>query len=274
LINAKDGDKAHIQELAKELGLPEIKPVSSIIREKKERMSGAGEVNPLNSAKLLVFDADGDGDSCNPSGYWKKEKVKAKEGGVYVGIDRYKIHGNDPSCWIARYTDILQVIGEDISDLVIIGAKSASVGLLVDSDLWVSLKDYTETKAREYLDANNLVERMGLRLSIQQLQGHNHYTALKVMKGLDAEISKPLGKFFAKVGELKVKLGDTKDLEAFMNRSNGLFNFNAEANTVKLHSEFCSLMDHYPMLRIMSYWDLSGNEVAIKEYIDAIDSLK
>ena len=254
--------------------MPEIKPVSSIIREKKERMAGAGDVNPLNSAKLLVFDDDGTGHSRNPSGYWKKEKVKAKEGGIYVGIDRYKIYGNDPSDWIKKYTDILQIIGEDISDLDIIGAKTASVGLLHASDVWVSLKDYTETKAREYLDANNLVERMGLRTSIFQLQGHDHYSTLKNMKGLDSDINKPLGKFFAKVDELKVKLGDTKDLELFMNRANGLFDFNTESNLVKLHSEFCSLMDHYPMLRIMNRWDMSGNEVAIKEYIDALDLLK
>lgn len=270
--NETDGDIAARRiELAIELGIDEILPISSIIRDKKVRATGDGSVNPLNSSRLLVFDADGDGDNSTPSGYWKKGKLRVNNGGMYVRIDRYKVFGENPKCYINDLFRDLESMGVDTADFVIIGAKTAIVGQLEEREEWTELRDYVKEVATDYLRGVNLSERIALDNSIRLFKSTY---SLNVKDLGEIRVDKPLGKFIKRLDESIAIVGDVTELKQAIHLTRNYCSSNDSVKVYNFTMEWNSVLGHYPLMKVLSSWQLVDNLGHVTEYINAIDNVE
>ena len=151
--------KGSIQALRDLLGYEgDIDPISTIERPKRASR-GTADYNPMNAKRMLVYQTDSSHHLSNEkSTYWKMDKVDVRHGGIYVPISRYKVDGHDdtPDKYIEQYIRTLNVIGEDTTDIKIVGVKTALQDKVKADPDWITLNDYVKGKVEEFVEANDL----------------------------------------------------------------------------------------------------------------------
>lgn len=263
------GSEQDIADFKNEIGVSEITPISSIVRDKKAQSSST--YNPMNSCKVLVYDENGYGKQ--PSTYWNKADVDISAGGIYVPIERYKICGEFPHLYVNRYKEALEYIGEDVSDMVIVGAKIRFVeDKLEDMDNWITLREYAKSKVIPALKKANLSHRMGIRDTFYNLASDSVYKKYNDIIGtLNVDSNGVMGKFINKCIPEFNKLGDEGDLSKFISLSN-LFQFKIERQeSINLLNEWKRVVSFYPMIALVDMWRVKNEANAIQQYINSVD---
>lgn len=274
------GTPEDIKELELELGLESpIPPVSSIIREKKV-CSNSYDVNPLNSSKLLVYD-DSDANSQDPSSWWRKEKLRVNDGGVYVIINRYKISDEMPSCYMNRMAETLKLVNEDLGDIDVIGAKCSMYSKLSSMSEWTSLEDYVKEKVMSYFKVNNVEDTI---ISYKELQKLKHDTQFLRYRTVLGEIATEM--VLDKDSRIMKLLDTVKEIEDTIYPNNKInsniesyvclanryqYLANVEANKMGLLEIWNDISSQYPLMFAVSAWDISSYNEAIKDYIRVKD---
>jgi len=154
---SEDGNNDAIQRLMDLLGYEGmVAPISTVERPKRASRA-SGDYNPMNSKKMLVYQTDTSlHDETVKSSYWVSEKVDVRHGGIYVSIDRYKVHGEiQPDDHISPLMHVLTLIDED-TDFNVIGVKTAMQDKVREDDNWITLKEYVVGKVRDYLADQDL----------------------------------------------------------------------------------------------------------------------
>jgi hypothetical protein len=263
-------DAAGLKALRDELGIAVIEPVSVIERIKQTRATGSTEVNPLNSAKLLIYDND-DADCDVPASYWRKDKVRVSHGGIYVTIDRYKVNDDTADVYINRMLDALEAIDED-NDIQVIGARWKVAQELEAAGGWVSLKDYVKGKVEAHLEAEKLGENIALA---KQLNGlHNAMYRYDSLRKMDVADDGTLGEFLTLLGLVEDAVGDKAHADK-MTRVAGMFGIEIEAKTdIDLDAEWNKVMKAYPLMFAINEWKIDSHKDDLQVYIKAMDLLK
>jgi len=265
------GNASDIKLIQEELGM--IKPiplVSSIKRDKKARVAAASisEVNPLNSVQLLKYD-NTDGRYKKPATYWKKDKYRVANGGVYVCIDRYKIAGMNPESYIREYESTLSLIGENLEDIDVIGAKYRTAEKLRHMDNWITLADYVRKRVRSYLKLNDFSKEVAWDTEYQSLKNMTCYDNYRFfLKDIDVDENSVLGEFITTVDKVQESI---KDIDVSTHRTLAYRHGDEEVKIEKvgLLDLWEAVIDAYPLLSSIN--SVYSNKDKIKEYIKAMD---
>jgi len=149
------GRQSVIKMLTDLLGYEDtIDPISSVERPKRAS-TASGDYNPMNAKRMLVYADKSQHRSAIKLSYWTTEKVDIRHGGLYVPMDRYKIHGCFPNQVVEPLLNALRSMGENVDGMQIVGVKTAMRNKVVADPNWMLLKDYVREKAKEHIEAND-----------------------------------------------------------------------------------------------------------------------
>jgi len=271
------GSKVDIEALRVELGVDTIPAISTIEKKKNSSVYKTADYNPKNATRLLIHDTDDSNhDYSVPSTYWHNEKVKVGDGGVYVNINRYKIHGEHPYDYLNRMSEIFDLMDKDMDDLVIVGAKDSVVGKLEAEGIWKTLEVYLKEELEAYVKDNKLSRKIKDACTIQSFNT-NSGRIVKLVMDMNLDKTKPCGKFAERVKKMRASVKDVETLVKVGRAMNRLDISNTGKGTgtaIDLHAEWDKIQKGYPLLEDVDSWRIDERKKYIEEYIQALDMVK
>jgi hypothetical protein len=272
------GSKKKIAEFKKTLGMTDaIPPISSIERTKNTTTGTlrAVDYNPKNGTRLLVYETDDNlWSSCDYSTYWRNEKIRVSDGGIYVHINRYKVDGDmNPETYMNDLSETLKLIGEDLDKLTIVGAKN-SVAVKLDADEnWTKLHVYVKEKLEAYAKDGDILERVN-RVALINYLDRNGGQMFKMCAKMNLDKEKPLGEFLERVSAIREQIKESKRMTRLNSVLTRYSIIKSDAEE-KLHDEWTKLSEKtYPLLEELDGWNISKKKGQIQEYINALDLVK
>jgi hypothetical protein len=257
-----------------------IEPISSIVRPKRAS-NGSNGVNSMNSKKLLVYQTDRcEHDEKVKSSYWTTEKVDVRNGGLYVGIDRYKVNGYSiASEYIEPLLTALRIIGVDMTDLKIIGVKTAMSQKVREDDNWVHLQEYTRDLVKKYLEDGNFYEDL-VKAQAYYTNGSNTRLGNFIVEHIDnwdLDTDSPIFKYWEILEDWKESTVAVRDINSLISKAGiGWTTVDTGDDINKLQLElstcFTAIDEAYPMLNMVidSY---QYKEEIVSEYMTQMEEL-
>jgi hypothetical protein len=256
------------------LGKPDkVQPISVIVRNKKTRQAFSGSgYNPKNASKMLIYD---DSDvTCDAASFWVKGKIDVRHGGIYVSIDRYKIHGNRPNGYIDNMLGVLEYIDED-TDIEIIGVKTAMLDKVRESDRWTALGDYVKDKFEAWMKAEDVADKISTYGAFDQFRDDSYDYEKQTLvdrcrSWTIADESSPIGSFIKmiQVGKEDQQIADK--VRPFCQRlSIDLNGVGQPTHTLEDYKEaYKAVVEAYPILKGVQFHKVKTEE--IEAYFDMV----
>lgn len=274
-----DGSEKSANKIMDYLGKPErVKPISSIVRDKIVRDSyRAGNYNPKNASKLLVYDPP-DAVSSDNSSYWAKSKIDFRNGGIFVAIDRYRVSGNRPDEVINKYLSVLEFIDED-TEIKIIGVKTSMMDKVRDSSKWVSLSDYVKAKFEAYLVSEEIVDKVAtfevFDSFINMGYGYDKHDFVSHCRDWNpADASSPMGVFIKMVKDAEADRDLARKVRSFCQ----MFGIQLADSDKAIYTDedfteaFEKAREAYPMLKACQLFRLDSK--VAEDYINMVDRIR
>jgi hypothetical protein len=261
-------DASRLSEVNDILGGAEINPVSSIELDKTKRSTN---INPLNNAKVLIYDASNSVHNV-ASSYWKKEDIDITDSGVYVVIDRYRIHDNAPDSYIDSMVDRLRIINEKI-DFDIVGVRWKYVDKLKENN-WVSLENYVKNLYAKYFEKNKLIDFIHAHKAKDMIRrSFGHYDTFLKLESDNVL----LNEFKDLYNEVYSLSQSHNNYEALYYNAN-IFNINIDIENNKFYKSLeimlQSLYERYPLIKAIDFYRMEGLMDSINDYVRGIDALE
>jgi hypothetical protein len=160
----------------------------------------------------------------------------------------------------------------DLDSMVVVGAKtSVSVKLEADKS-WTKLDTFIKQQLLRYVKDNNLMKEISTARVITDWD-RSVSSVCRVVEELSLDVTKPAGKFMAKVKAIRDKVSDKDRLEKFA-RALGMYGETVEVKKMDLGKEWKEVMDAYPLLKEVDNWYAKERKKEIQEYINALDLVK
>ena len=139
-------------EFMKTFGLVDahLIPITSITRDKADR---AYVTKPINFCKIVSYNFSAPHSSgCNGySDCWVSTDADIYKNGIYVPVERYKIHDSNPFEVMKNYCDVLTCVDFDLKKETIYGVKNGVQAQVEKRKNWKLLYKFIEEKINEWL---------------------------------------------------------------------------------------------------------------------------
>ena len=270
------GSKATIEALRKEIGIDSIPAISTIQQVKSSKVYNQADYNPKNATKVLVYERDEKHHSySSASTYWRKEKVSMDEGGIYVPITRYKIDGHaTPSEYIEEMEMCMQMIGEDLKNIQIVGVKDSKLSEVQIHKGWKTLRQYVTDSVAEYVKSNDLAHKMNIAHQLQQFESGKTYLQRSILD-MNIDKTKPCGIFIERVRAIQASVSNKDELVKLQRIANKFqIELKDDKKLVDINQEWEEVLKVYPLFDELDGWGISDKIKEVEEYINALDIVK
>ena len=268
------GDKKSVEAFRKEIGIDVIPPISSIEKKKNSSVYKTAEYNPKNATKLLVYETDESLHDSQNSSHWRKEKVQLDAGGVFVGINRYRVCGENADSYIQTINENLALIGESLDDVEIVGAKASIAHELYNDKNWKTLREYAIDKIKAHVKDNKLDDKINMAVQLNQAE-ISLGRIQKLVLDMNVDKTKPCGKFITAVKDIRKFQGDKEKLlnvYRLMNKFN--IELAGKKDIIDLDSEWEKVGKAYPLMDDLDVWGIEDKKGEVEEYVNALDLIK
>jgi hypothetical protein len=156
-------------EYKKTIGIPDIIPVRKL--SEFDYKKPKSKANSLYCKKVLVW----------KDNKWDiPEKFNINQNGVYVVIERFKIHGASSYDYIKNYIELLNKFNIDTSTLVLYGIKESIIKKFQNNPGWITFEQYCKQQIEANLQLNKcLLFSLTRHFSSQKIDMLYNLSALK-----------------------------------------------------------------------------------------------
>lgn len=267
VILFKASDIETLRVISKSIGDAPIIPASIFSKRPKEVTQ-----NVRQYAKVLRWV----GSRHDARDSWTPTNLDLKEGGLYVTINRYRVHDGEQQVEdfdaIIRLMVSLEYIDNDTP---IYGIRKGLVKDLPDDSEWVDVFDCVRKKVKNDIVGMNVVELLAQRESVNSLKyGFPLEGYGREIVNFPMSENSEFYSFVVDYNTAKERNSDSSKIDNIENLARKLsVKIESAKSTINFDERWQNVINTYPMLRFVDRYDLNRSNDTLKTMIDYINQI-